>query len=134
MWDQGAFLHSQPINEIGIGSIDAKYVARVWRYLVHLGCEVMYLRNQNRYRITFPAGTTEHIYAGQSTQWTYRTVICLPGGQRLAKYVFASLPHVERSTTMLAFPHDILFGPEPRTATTSRCSYTASTGSADGSS
>ena len=114
MWDQGTFLHSKPINEIVMGSIDAKYVARVWRYLEHLGCKIMYLRDQKQYRITFPTGTTEHIYAGQSTQWTHHTIICLPSGQRLTKYVVVSLPHVEKSITMLAFPNDVLFGPEPQ--------------------
>jgi hypothetical protein len=114
MMDQGTFLHSKPINEIVMGSIGAEYVARVWRYLEHLECKVTYLRDQKQYRITFPAGTTEHICAGQSTQWTHRTIICLPGGQRLTKYVFASLPYVDRSTTMLAFPNDVLFGPEPQ--------------------
>ncbi len=115
MMDQGSFLRSKPISELVIGPVDARYVARIWRYLENdLGCKMKYLRNQNQYHITFPAGTTENTYAGQSTQWTHITIICLPTGQRLTKYVLVSLPHLDKSTTMLAFPNDVLLGPEPQ--------------------
>jgi len=115
MIDQGSFLCSKPISEIVIGPVDARYVARIWWYLENkLGCKIKYLRGQNQYQITLPAGTEEHTYAGQSTQWTHRTTICFPTGQRLTKYVFVSLSKAEKSTTMLAFTNDVLFGPEPQ--------------------
>jgi hypothetical protein len=112
--DQGAFLSSKPISEVVISRIEFPFIARVWRYLESLGCKVTYLSDQNGYHVIFPTGTTENVYAGQSTQWTHRTIICLPSGRRLTKYVVVSLPHVERSTTMLAFPNQVLFGPEPQ--------------------
>jgi hypothetical protein len=114
MMDQGAFLQSTPISEVVIGRIELPFIARVWRYLESLGCKVTYLRDQNRYHILFPTGTAEDVYAGQSTQWTHRTTLRFPGGQMLTKYVVVSLPHVETSLTMLAFPNEVLFGPEPR--------------------
>src|SRR5258708_32763278 len=112
MTDQGAFLQAKLISEVVISRIEFPYIVRVWRYLESLGCKVRYLRAQNEYHVTFPTGTTENVYAGQSTQWTHRTTIRFPSGQRLTKYVVVSLPHVERSTTMLAFPNEVLFGPE----------------------
>ncbi len=64
-------LRSKSISEIVMGPMDAKYIARVWWYLEKdLGCRVRYLRDQNKYHITFPAGTRESTYAGQSTHWS----------------------------------------------------------------
>ncbi len=95
MMDQGAFLQAKPISEMVISRIELPFIARVWRYLESLGCQVTYLRAQNGYHVTFPTGTTENVYAGQSTPWTHRTTLRLPGGQMLTKYV-------------------VVFGPEPQ--------------------
>jgi len=112
--DQGACLRSKPISEVVISQVDQQYISRIIWYLEHLGCKVTYQGRPGEYQIQFPAGTTENVYAGRSTQWTHHTIICLPSGQRLTKYVVVSLPHVEKSITMVAFPNDVLFGPEPQ--------------------
>lgn len=107
-----AFAH-HPISGIVMSRMEPQYIARVWRYLEHLGCTVKYLRDQNQYHIVFPEGTVEAIYAGQSTQWTRRTTICFAGGQKLTKYILTPFNPLYPTRTMLAFPNDVLFGPEP---------------------
>lgn len=113
---QASLLLSRPIGEMRMDQIDPQYVTRVLWYLEQeLRCQVTPLSSQQGYLIRFPAGTVEEIYAGQSTQWTYRTTIRFLDGRTLTKYVQTqlSLPHASR--TLLAFPTSVLEGPEPST-------------------
>jgi hypothetical protein len=107
-------LRSTPISEVVISQMDQQYVSRVTWYLEHdLGCKVTYRGRQGGYHIQLPEGTVEAIYAGQSTQWTRRTTICFPCGQKLTRYILTPLNPLHPTCTMLAFPNDVLFGPEP---------------------
>lgn len=107
-------LLSKPISEITIDQMDQHYITRVKWYLEHdLQCRMIPLSGQRGYLIQFPANTTEEVYAGQSTQWTYRTTIRLPNGITFTKYVLSPLNPTQHSQTMLAFPNAVLDGPEP---------------------
>lgn len=98
--------------------IDPQYVTRVLWYLEQeLRCRVTPLSPQQGYLIQFPAGTVEEIYAGQSTQWTYRTTIRFLDGRTLTKYVQTQLRLPHASRTLLAFPTGVLEGPEPAALT-----------------
>lgn len=110
---EGSILLTRPISELVIGPLETKYIGRVWRYLERLGCRVQYLQARNAYHICFPEGTVEQVRAGQSTQWTHRTSLLFPAGEQLTKYVVVSLSCLDRSSTLLAFPNEILLGPEP---------------------
>jgi hypothetical protein len=105
-------LRQKPISDVVLNRIDAQYVEPCTRHLEKLGCRVTFRGLQGGYHVQFPAGTVEEVYAGQSTQWTYRTTIRFPTGQTLTKYVCVQLPYINSSTTALAFPIDVLYGPE----------------------
>lgn len=105
---------SRPISAIDIDEMEPQYVTRVQWYLEQeLHCRVTYLREQGCYHISFPEGTIEETYPGQSTQWTHRTTIRLPDGTTLPKVVRAPLNATQHHQTMLAFPSRVLDGPEP---------------------
>ncbi len=107
-------LLSRPIREVEMSRMDQQYVTRVQWYLEHeLQCSITYIRERGVYLIRFPEGTVEETYAGQSTQWTYKTTIRLPDGATLQKYVSAPLNPTQQSQTMLTFPNRVLDGPEP---------------------
>ena len=90
-------LISKPISEVTIDQMDQQYVTRVKWYLEHeLRCKITPLNEQRGYLIQFPEHTTEEVYAGQSTQWTYRTTIRLPNGVTLTKYVMSPLNPAQR--------------------------------------
>lgn len=107
-------LLSRPIREIEMDRMEQRYVTRVQWYLEReLHCSMTYLSERGKYLVRFPEGTVEETYRGQSTQWTHRTTIRFPGGTTLQKYVSAPLNSLQRSHTMLSFPHRVLDGPEP---------------------
>lgn len=107
-------LSQKPISEVILSRVEAQYVEPITSYLEKvLGCRVTFRGMQGGYHVQFPEGTLELVYAGQSTQWTYRTTIHFPTGQTLTKYVVVSLPHLTKSSTALAFPIEVLYGPEP---------------------
>lgn len=107
-------LLSRPIREIEMDKMDQQYVTRVKWYLEQeLHCSITYVSEREKYLVRFPEGTVEETYSGQSTQWTHRTTIRLPGGNTLLKYVSSPLNSTQSSQTMLAFPHRVLDGPEP---------------------
>src|SRR5437016_5653248 len=102
-------LKVSPIQEIVMAQMDRAYVRRVYWYLEHvLGCKVTFLGELQGHKIEFPAGTVEEVYAGQSTSYTYRTIVRFPTGQTLTKYVSAILPAMDKYATMLAFPVTLL--------------------------
>jgi hypothetical protein len=105
-------LKSTPIAELIMSPVDDKYIERIRHYLEEeLHCSMSRI-GLDGYHIVFPEGTTEEVYAGQSTSFTYRTTVRFPGGSTLTKYVKTMLPHVEMSVTLLAFPTNVLYGPE----------------------
>ncbi len=112
--DQDKPLFSQPIHEVTISKIDQIYVTRVLWYLEHdLHCHVTALEGSQGFRITFPKGTLQETYAGQSTQWTHKTTIRFANGVTLRKYVVAPLNPTRHGLTSLAIPNTVLDGPEP---------------------
>jgi hypothetical protein len=114
MLEQDMLLRTTPISEVVMSQMDQQYVSRVTWYLEQvLHCRVTYRGRQGGYHIQLPAGTIEAIYVGQSTQWTRRTIICFPGGQKLTKYILTPFNPSHPTCTMLAFPNDVLEGPEP---------------------
>jgi len=105
-------LLSTPLREIEIDQVEQRYLTRVRFYLEQeLQCCMIYVRERATYLIQFPEGTVEETYRGQSTPWTYRTNLRLPGGTTLQKYVTAPLNPMQRGRTMLAFPTRILESP-----------------------
>ena len=108
-------IKSAPLSEIVISHVSEYYALSIQRYLEGLGCRVTYQGERGKYHIQFPAGTTENTYAGQSTQRTYRTVVILPGGKSITKFVLVPLNEAYPSYTTLAVPNDVLFGPKKQT-------------------
>ncbi len=107
-------IKSSPIHDVVISHVSQQYGMRMKHYLEDLGCRVTpYQGERGKYHIQFPAGTTENTYAGQSTQWTHRTVVFFPGGARITKFILTPLNPSYPSYNTLAFPNDVLFGPEP---------------------
>lgn len=99
-------IQSKPITEIVMSPMELRYTKYVYGYLRSLGCQVT--PAGFGHRIKLPEGTMEETYRGQSTTWTRKTVIRFPTGQALTKYVASQLPHIEVTTTMLAFPVEVL--------------------------
>ncbi|HEY3993620.1 MAG TPA: hypothetical protein VGM01_12185 [Ktedonobacteraceae bacterium] len=96
-----------------MSEMKGQYITRVLYYLRHeLHCVVEPLGDVG-YHITFPAGTVEETYAGQSTQWTYMTLLRFPTGQEIDKYIKTRLSDMTKSTTTLGIPKRVLAGPEP---------------------
>jgi hypothetical protein len=97
-----------------ISPIDPQYLSRIRWYLERvLCCRMVTLPVQRGYLIHFPPGTVEEVYAGQSTPRTFRTIIRFANGITLTKYVTSPLNATLRGQTMLAFPNELLEGPEP---------------------
>lgn len=113
MFDPTKPVKSTPITELTLSRMEPQYVKHVYRYLREvLGCVVTRIEETGETSLTFPPGVVEEVYAGQSTQWTYRTLIRFPTGQTLTKYVSVVLHNPTQTTTMLAFPVEVL---EPST-------------------
>src|SRR5258707_3689583 len=107
------WIKSSPIYDVVMSHVSEYYALSIQRYLEGLGCRVTYQGQRGKYQIQFPAGTTENTYAGQSTQWTHRTVVFFPGGARITRFILTPLNPLYPAYNTLAFPNDVLFGPEP---------------------
>ncbi len=118
--DQGSFLHSKPISEVVISQVEECFLPQITWYLGSLGCHVKYYGERGKYHIQFPEGTVEAVYAGKSTQFTYRTAVILPNGTHLTKLVIAPCHPSYPPCNALAFPVDVLFGSEPQQITSIR--------------
>ncbi len=103
----------KPITEVIMGPMERQYVSRVTYYLEHLGCRISPLSDSQGYHIYLPEGSMEEVILWKSTQWKYQTIINLPGGQKLSKYILTSFNPSRQSIVMLAFPISVLEGPEP---------------------
>jgi hypothetical protein len=104
----------RPLGELVIGPIDPQYLSRIRWYLERvLSCRMVILPAQRGYVIQLPAGTVEEVYAGQSTPRTFRTTVRFANGVTLTKYVTSPLNATLRGQAMLAFPNELLEGPEP---------------------
>src|SRR5258707_12437970 len=107
-------IKSSPIYDVVISHVSEYYALSIQRYLEGLGCRVTYQGQRGKYQIQFPAGTTENTYAGQSTQWTHRTVVILFPPGRITRFILTPLNPLYPAYNTLAFPNDVLFGPEPQ--------------------
>lgn len=106
------------LHEIILDVSDPQEMARIQRYLEQdLRCLVKVL-DSHRYHVLFPAGTAEEIPAGQSTVWTYRTIIRFANGTRLPKEVREPLQAPQQRQTLIVFPESVLKGPDRRKQTT----------------
>jgi hypothetical protein len=108
-------LSSKPISEVVISHVSEYYISSMKRYLEDLGCQVTYQGERGKYQIQFPTGTTENTYEGQSTRRAHRTVVILPGGARLMKFVLVPLNETYPVYCTLVLPNEILFGPKQTT-------------------
>lgn len=98
-------LSTKPITELHMSCIDEIYVRRVYWYLEHtLECKVE-SEPDGRHHITFPDGTVEEVYPGQSTPWTYKTTIRFPNGRTLSKYKSVNVRNMMTATFLLYFPN-----------------------------
>ncbi len=108
-------IQSVPLSDIVISHVSEHYASSMKRYLESLGCRVTYWGERGKYHIQFPEGTTENTYAGQSTRRTHRTIVTLPGGTRLIKFVLVPLNDTYPVYCTLVLPNEVLFGPNKQT-------------------
>ena len=108
-------LRSKPISEVVISHVSEYYISSMTRYLEGLECRVIPHQERGKYQIQFPTGTTENTYEGQSTRRAHRTVVILPGGARLIKFVLVPLNATYPVYCTLVLPNEVLFGPKQTT-------------------
>ena len=89
--------------------IEQRYIKAVKSYLESRGCSVSSKEGEeDKYLVTFPQGTQEEVYMGQSTQWTTCTTMRLPNGKKLERVTLHPLNSEQKRITTFMIPKSLL--------------------------
>ncbi len=108
-------IKSSPIHDVVISHVSQQYGLKLKSYLEGLGCRVTPRQGERgKHHIQFPTGTTENTYTGQFTQRMHRTMLILPGGARIIKFILLPLKPGYPVYCTLSLPNEVKRGPEPQ--------------------